>query len=119
MNALEKLKVAQHILLQQLSRQIKDVHFSDEHFNVKLTFEDGKRLYVRYNDYGEYSYQFILSSQLSDFIRYDNFDDNWEVSTRPHHWHTKNGGVIESPMIGVPEEDIPILADKILSILKK
>ena len=119
LTALEKLQVAQHILFQHLSRQIKDSHFSDEHFTMKLTFEDGKRLYIRYNDYGEYSYQFFLSSQLSDFIRFDNFDDSWLVTTRPHHWHTQDGNVIESPMNGIPEEDIPILADKILSFLTK
>ena len=49
-------------------------------------------------------------------MRYDNFDDKWRVSTKPHHIHSKfNDTVIESPMIGNPKHDMPIL----IRILKK
>ena len=70
----------------------------------------GFRLYIRYNDYGEYSYQLIFSQKPNDRLRFDNYDNVWKVSTHPHHFHQRGEkNAIESPMTGDPNHDIPIL----------
>lgn len=77
-----------------------------------MTFSllDGSKLYIRYNDFGEYSYQLDFSQKKDDRIRYDNFDDKWPVSSQPHHFHPRNGlEALESPMTGDPEHDMPLL----------
>lgn len=73
-------------------------------------FTKGYNLYIRYNDFGEYSYQLQFSSKKHDRIRYDNFDDKWLVTTKPNHFHRRGEvkGVL-SPMKGFPEHNIPIL----------
>jgi len=59
-----------------------------------------------------------FSQKPYDRIRFDNFDEFWAVSTRPHHYHLRNKkDAIESPMIGDPQHDIPLLIKYIL--LKK
>ena len=76
-----------------------------------ITFRmNGYSLYIRYNDFEEYSYQFMYSKKENDRFRYDNYDDRWNIKTRPHHFHArglKNG--MESSMNGEPSHDIPIL----------
>ncbi len=109
MDAYSKLEIARKVLLSNFINEIGEIVLSEEHFTLKLIFKRGERLYIRYNDYNEYSYQFYLSSQLNDFIRFDNFDDRWPVSTRPHHLHTQVKGVVESEMDGDPSHDIPLL----------
>ncbi|MHA1521060.1 MAG: hypothetical protein ACTSRK_12830 [Promethearchaeota archaeon] len=117
MDALEKLNAARDVLLYNFFDKIIEVFLSEEQFTLKLIFLQGERLYIRYNDYCEYSYQFFYSSQLDDFICYDNFDDRWPVSSRPHHLHTKNKDVIESMMNGEPTHDMPQLSQKLLHFL--
>ena len=117
MDALQKLSVARSVLLSFFSEKILEIFLSEEHFTLKIVFTHNERLYIRYNDYNEYSYQYYFSSQLDDFIRFDNFDDRWPISTRPHHLHTKSKGVIESLMNGDPDHDIPLLSQKILQYL--
>ncbi len=117
MDALKKLSVARSVLLSIFSEEILEISLSKEHFTLKLIFTHNERLYIRYNDYNEYSYQYYFSSQLNDFIRFDNFDDRWPISTRPHHLHTKSKVVIESEMSGDPNHDIPLLSKKVLQFL--
>jgi hypothetical protein len=117
MNALSKLEIAKKHLISAFSDRISLVQFFDEHFTLKIGFSSGQTLYVRYNDYSEYSYQFLFSSQEKDYIRYDNFDDRWDVPTRPHHFHTKERIVVLSKMIGNADYDIPLLIKKLLHYL--
>jgi hypothetical protein len=43
-------------------------------------------------------------------MRFDNYDDIWDVKTRPNHFHVRGmQSVIESPMRGMPDLDIPTL----------
>ncbi|MHA1721385.1 MAG: hypothetical protein ACTSWX_11335 [Promethearchaeota archaeon] len=117
MDALKKLSVAKSVLLSFFSKKILEISLSKEHFTFKLIFTHNERLFIRYNDYNEYSYQYYFFSQLGDFICFDNFDDRWPISTRPHHLHTKNKKVIESVMNGDPNHDIPLLSQKVLKFL--
>jgi len=72
--------------------------------------KSGAVIFIRYNHYGEYGYQIKYSSQKNDFSIFDNFDDRWDVTTRPHHFHKKGSfKAVASPMLGNPTHDIPIL----------
>ena len=72
-------------------------------------------LYIRYNDFSEYSYQLNYSRNKYARIRYDNYDKHWKISTTPHHLHERGKmSAIESPMKGIPIEDMQVL----ITILK-
>nr|MDO8117651.1 DUF6516 family protein [Candidatus Sigynarchaeota archaeon] len=109
MGAIEKIERARDLLLPALIHEITSVQLSDEHFMLRLDFGQHSILYIRYNDYQEYSYQILVSHQVSKSIRYDNFDDRWEVSSRPNHVHLANKTVASSPMNGDPVHDMPLL----------
>ena len=58
----------------------------------------------------------MLSSIELDRIRFDNFDDRWNVDTRTHHFHPrydKKG--YASSMNGEPENDLPLLINLLKS----
>lgn len=77
---------------------------------LTISFPNGYALFIRYNDFKEYSYQFLYSKKGYDRFRYDNYDDRWSIGSRPHHFHprgSKNG--IISPMNGDPIHDMPLL----------
>lgn len=81
---------------------------------VKIVLEGNILLYIRYNDYGEYSYQLIFSNKTNDGISFDNYDEHWDIDTQPNHKHVRyEDKVIESPMCGDPDIDIPILVQEI------
>lgn len=110
MSARDKILIALELLLENLLTEIKEVFLDDVRPALKILFLRGFNLYIRYNDFNEYSYQLIFSQDPFDRIRFDNFDDHWDVESRPHHFHPrgeKKG--INSPMDGFPKHDIPIL----------
>jgi len=82
---------------------------------LRVIFHNEIYLFIRYNDYGEYSYSIIFSPNPDDQMRFDNYDDIWNVKSRPHHFHVRGmQSVIDSSMNGDPNHDIPILINKIL-----
>lgn len=56
---------------------------------MKILFNNGSTLYITYNDHSEYSYQYLYSLKAFDRDRFDNFDKEWEVSSKPHHYHPR------------------------------
>lgn len=109
----EKLLVARKILLDNLLPKIKNEYIDDDRPFLKIIFFNGSLLYIRYNDHFEYSYQLVYSQKPLDRIRYDNYDNMWNVISKPHHFHPKGEEIaIESPMKGDPQHDIPILLKK-------
>ena len=53
-------------------------------------------------------------------MRFDNYDDIWDVKTSPHHSHIRGmKKVIESPMKGEPEHDMSILLKFVLENIMK
>ncbi len=56
---------------------------------LKLNLKSGLILYIRYNEFNEYGYQIVYSPKKIDFARFNNFDDKWNVSTKPHHFSSK------------------------------
>ena len=90
--------------------QIQEYYIDDNRPMMKITFALGFILYIRYNDFDEYSYQLNFSQKPYDRIRFDNYDKFWEVSTRPHRFHKRGKkNAIKSPMKGDPLNDFPIL----------
>jgi len=116
MSSLQKLDKARMLLPQYLSIHLISLNFEPKLARIHAILRDNVQIYIRYNNYGEYSYTIIFSKTSLDRCRFDNYDDRWEVSTRPHHFHPrKKKNAIQSNMTGNPEEDIPYLCDLILS----
>jgi len=104
------LRKARSLLIDILSNDIKKDELDENFSQLKLILNSGIIIYIRYNEFGEYGYQIIYSPQKNDFSRFDNFDDKWDVATKPHHFHRKgNKYAIASPMLGNPTHDMPIL----------
>jgi hypothetical protein len=98
------------LLNDALQAEILDVELNTTIYQLKLIFTTGAQLFIRYNEFEEYGYQLIMSKKKYDTLRFDNFDDRWPVSSRPHHYHPKeNKPVTESPMVGSPSQDMPKL----------
>ena len=112
---MQKLQEARKLLTEALQAEIIDLELDTAIYQLKLTFTTGAQLFIRYNEFEEYGYQLVMSKKKHDSLRFDNFDDRWPVSSRPHHVHPKgNKPVRESPMIGSPSQDIPKLITLIL-----
>lgn len=110
MDPISRLIEARKILFQALQSDIIQTELKTSIFQVKILFSQGSILFIRYNEYNEYGYQLVFSKRKNDFVRFDNFDDRWPVSTKPHHFHSKyNKAVVESPMTGDPKLDMPKL----------
>ncbi len=106
----QKLKNAKEIIERHFGDSIEELFFQPKLSRIKIRLRDRNLIFIQYNDYGEYSYSIIFSKIKLDRCRFDNYDDRWNISTRPHHFHPrdlKEG--YKSNMIGEPEHDIPLL----------
>ena len=116
MNANEKLISAKDILEQHLSKEISYLSIDFMYKQLHLVFLDGIHLYIVYNDHGEYSYSILFSKLELDRCRFDNYDDRWNISSRPHHFHPrKKKYAIESMMKGFPDQDMITLIELLKS----
>ena len=62
----------------------------------------------------------IYSPNPDDQMRFNNYDDIWNIKTRPHHFHVRGmQSVVDIPMRGEPNHDLPILLKYILGSIKK
>ena len=53
---------------------------------------------------------------LLDRCRFDNYDDKWNISTHPNHFHSRyDKSGYSSPMTGDPDNDIRLICDLIKS----
>ncbi len=105
-----KLSKARQIIERELRDQTKGICFDEDLERLKITLKDGLLVYIQFNNYGEYSYSIIMAGDKGDYCRFDNYDDRWDVDTRPHHFHPRfHRHVQESQMIGDPDTDIPLL----------
>lgn len=108
----EKLDIAQKIIQNHKSEFIFSIQHDSNRPVLRVRFISGIFLYIRYNDYSEYSYQIIYSQSEHDRIRFDNYDDHWDIDTKPHHKHDRGSKkVSRSPMCGDPSKDILKLMD--------
>ena len=83
---------------------------------LKIIVKNRIIIYVRYNNFQEYSYIVLFSLKKGDRVQFDNFDVRWVVSSRPHHCHPRfKIEAIESQFNGTPKHDIPILCSLVKS----
>ncbi len=74
---------------------------------VKYRLTDATIVYIQYNNYNEYSYSIVYSHLDQDLCRFDNYDQHWKVTSRPHHFHPRKiYEARESPMSGNPLDDM-------------
>ena len=120
MDSREYLDLARNLITQKYTRLIREVLLHKERPVLKVVFNFEVILYIRYNNFGEYSYSVVFSPNPDDQMRFDNYDDRWDVKTRPHHFHVRGlQSSIESPMLGDPNHDIPILLRMIQNYSRK
>jgi len=114
---ISKLKSSKLILEKELPRYIEKLFFEPKLTRIRIKFRDGIILYIQFNDFDEYAYSIIFSKIDLDRCRFDNYDDKWSVSSRPHHFHPRNKKAgFSSPMTGIPNHDIPVICNLILSM---
>jgi len=101
---------AKSILEGNLLHAIKSLVLKKKAKRLIIEFMDGSTLYVQYNEYGEYSYSLIFSGISRDRCRFDNYDDLWDVPSKPHHFHPRfSDDGLESDITGDPEHDMLLL----------
>ncbi len=114
------LELAHNLIIQNYSKLTREIILDKERPVLKIVFNIEVILYIRYNDFEEYSYNVIFSPNPDDQMRFDNYDDRWDVNTKPHHFHIRGlESSIESPMLGEPNHDIPILINLIRDYSRK
>lgn len=105
---------AREIIEKRLQKEISFLIEDSTKPKLLINFKLGYSLFIRYNDFNEYSYQFSYSKKLLHRFRFDNYDDKWNVFSKPHHLHERNSEIgIESPMNGQPDHDMAYLIDYI------
>ncbi|MHA1402530.1 MAG: toxin-antitoxin system TumE family protein [Candidatus Helarchaeota archaeon] len=81
---------------------------------LKFTLKNSVIIYIRYNNYQQYSYVIQFSLKQDDRVRFDNFDARWNVSSSPHHCHPRfRRDGVESIFSGHPRSDLPVLCKMI------
>jgi hypothetical protein len=88
-----QLHAAKKLLEKGLGNLILDLSMDIEDPRIFIKMRDGIRVYVQYNDHNQYSYSIIFSDGKLDRSRFDNYDDRWMISTRPHHFHPRMTGL--------------------------
>ena len=110
MSAISKIFEAKAIFEQLFDKQIKTVTLNSDSKRLHIVLFDGIEIYIIYNDHGEYGYNILFSKLDLDRCRFDNYDDQWDVDSRPHHFHPRKKTEVESSkMTGIPKDDIPYL----------
>ena len=104
------------IIQRELRRFISEIDLDEDTGRLRTKLKSGITVFMRYNNYNQYSYVILFSSQTLDRVRFDNFDDRWDVATKPHHTHPRyKERAARSPFRGVPSEHTPILCNLIRS----
>jgi hypothetical protein len=112
MSAIDKLIRARHLLEQLLDDLIVSLSINIDFKRLYILLKDGVKIYIVYNNYGEYSYSIVFSKLELYRYRFDNYDAHWNVSTTPHHFHPRNKKeATSSDMIGDPDSDIPLFCN--------
>lgn len=101
-------------------RIVETAFFSGKQFSCKIraTVFSNLALQIRlyYNHpHWDYSYQVFDNDPL---CRWDNKEHFPDLSTHPHHDHTREGEVIASPLVGDPREDLSLVLSELERLFK-
>ncbi len=112
----ELILEAYDIINKELRSFISEIHLDEDTGRLRIKLKSGITVFFRYNNYGQYSYVVLFSSQKLDRIRFDNFDDRWEVTSKTNHTHPRYQEVAtSSPFSGIPSNDVMILCNLLRS----
>jgi len=107
---------AYDIINKELRGLISEIDLEEDTGSLRVKLKSGITVFIRYNNYNQYSYVVLFSSQDLDRIRFDNFDDRWEVTSKPNHTHPRYlEKVTNSPFSGIPLKDIKIFCNLLKS----
>jgi hypothetical protein len=116
MSAILKLLEAKSILEDFFEKEIKSLDLNQDSRKLHMILTDGIEIYIIYNNHGQYGYNILFSNLDLDRCRFDNYDDRWDVDSRPHHFHPRKKIEVESSkMTGDPKNDIPKLCKMLQS----
>lgn len=109
-----KIHFAKSIITEVLVKRILSTDVDEDNNRLRIRLRGNIFIYIRYNDYEEYSYSISFSYNKLDRIRFDNYDKHWKVESHPHHFHPRFEKIgTNSPMKGDPELDITILLENL------
>lgn len=116
MSSIKKLKRSKLIIEKELSIYLKNLYFEPKLARIHIILRDETKLFIQYNNHNEYAYSILFSKIELDRVRFDNYDDRWNVSTKPHHFHPRYNKVgFYSLMNGNPEHDISLFCKYVKS----
>jgi hypothetical protein len=112
----ELILEAFEIINRKLKGYLSEIDLDPDMGRFKFKLKSGITVFIRYNNYNQYSYTILFSSQALDRIRFDNFDDLWDVNSKPNHTHPRyQKSAISSPFTGTPSKDILLLSNLLKS----
>ena len=95
--------------------------FSETQFFFKIRailtggYQLQARIYVNH-DHIDYAYQLFTEFPV---LRWDNKEEFPHLSTYPHHHHNETGHVTDSPLTGMPEQDMVVVLQAVSRYLLK
>ncbi|MBD3191039.1 MAG: hypothetical protein GF308_10365 [Candidatus Heimdallarchaeota archaeon] len=112
----ELILEAYEIISRELKGYVSEIELDTDIGKLQFKLKSGITVFIRYNNYNQYSYVILFSSQALDRIRFDNFDDRWDVKSKPNHTHPRfQKEASDSPFSGIPKKDIVILCQLLKS----
>lgn len=96
--------------------------FSESQFALKVRAElnEGSVLQIRwYSDVQHIDYAYQLFKADHPVLRWDHKEHFTALSTQPHHFHSHTGQVIDSPLTGDPQHDLPLVLDAVSAFLSE
>jgi hypothetical protein len=99
-------------------RIIETAFFSNEQFAFKFrttifsSFTFQIRIYYNQGHF-DYSYQVFGDEPI---CRWDNKENFPEIKTFPHHFHALDGEIIDSPLTGMPLDDLKFVLNELSNL---
>ncbi|HEX9975147.1 MAG TPA: DUF6516 family protein [bacterium] len=89
---------------EQFAFKIRTTIFSSLIFQIRIYYNQG---------HFDYSYQVFSEEPI---CRWDNKEHFPEIKTFPHHFHSMDSEIIESPLTGMPLDDLKIVLEELTKL---
>lgn len=89
---------------EQFAFKIRTTIFSSLIFQIRMYYNQG---------HFDYSYQVFSEEPI---CRWDNKEHFSEIETFPHHFHALNGQITNSPLTGMPLDDLKIVLEELAKL---
>ncbi len=74
MGCRQTLELARNLIIQNYSKLTREIILDKDRPVLKIVFNFEIVLYIRYNNFREYSYNVIFTPNPDDQMRFDNYD---------------------------------------------